>query len=82
METDVPTSQDLVAEIKDLRGRILVAEDALRAIRANEVDALVVGSEGSEKIRTLSGADVCYRTFVETMRQGAATDVMIILDGL
>jgi len=37
------------------------------------VDAVVVGNDGSERVRTLSGADLCYRTFVETMRQGAAT---------
>jgi len=59
--------------IKELRGRIQLAEEALRAIRANEIDALVVGSDGSERVRTLGGADLCYRTFVETMGQGAAT---------
>jgi PAS domain S-box-containing protein len=65
--------QALIAEIDDLRSRIELAEEALRAIRANEVDALVVGLEGAPKVRTLSGADQCYRTFVESMRQGAAT---------
>src|SRR3954466_6351766 len=73
METEVPTSEDLIAEIKELRARTELAEETLRAIRANEVDAVVVGSGGSERVRTLSGADLCYRTFVETMRQGAAT---------
>src|SRR4051812_9520446 len=73
METEIPTSEELITEIKELRERIANAEEALRAIRANEVDALVVGPEGSERVRTLSGADLCYRTFVEIMRQGAAT---------
>src|SRR3954471_17580848 len=73
MDAEVATPQSLVAEISDLRERIQMAEEALRAIRANEVDALVVGTDGSERVRTLSGADLCYRTFVETMGQGAAT---------
>src|SRR5688500_6390972 len=73
MNAQVGSTNELVAEIAELRQRIRLAEEALRAIRANEVDALVVGSEGSERVRTLSGADLCYRTFVETMRQGAAT---------
>jgi len=72
METEIPTSQPLGEEI-GLQERIQMAEEALRAIRANEIDALVVGSDGSENVRTLGGADLCYRTFVETMRQGAAT---------
>jgi PAS domain S-box-containing protein len=73
METEIPTSEELVAEIKELRARMEIAEDALRAIRGNEVDAIVVGNGGTERVRTLSGADLCYRTFVEAMRQGAAT---------
>jgi PAS domain S-box-containing protein len=73
METEIPTSAELIAEIKELHARLELAEEALRAIRGNEVDAVVVGDGGSERVRTLSGADVCYRTFVEAMRQGAAT---------
>src|SRR5688572_21712426 len=65
-------SEELVAELDELRARIEVAEEALRAIRANEVDALVV-LDDAPRVRTLSGADQCYRTFVENMRQGAAT---------
>jgi PAS domain S-box-containing protein len=65
-------SEGLAADVEDLRARIELAEEALRAIRANEVDALVV-IEDAPRVRTLSGADQCYRTFVENMRQGAAT---------
>jgi PAS domain S-box-containing protein len=45
----------------------------LRAIRADEVDALVTENDGAQRVRTLQGADVAYRTFVEVMCQGAAT---------
>ena len=72
METELPHMESLT-EMSDLRMRINLAEEALRAIRNNEIDALVVGSNGSERVRTLSGADLSYRTFVEKMRQGAAT---------
>lgn len=45
----------------------------LRAIRADEVDALVTENQGTPRVRTLQGADAAYRTFVEVMCQGAAT---------
>jgi diguanylate cyclase (GGDEF)-like protein len=55
-------------------GLLADAVETLRAIRAGEVDALVVadGSPG-EQIFTLSSADRPYRMFVEHMRDGAAT---------
>src|SRR5947209_16077570 len=64
---NVPTNE------RDLRARLKAAEDTLRAIRANEVDALVIGPGGKEEVRTLGGIDEPYRIFVEAMGQGAAT---------
>nr|MBA2515144.1 PAS domain-containing protein [Solirubrobacterales bacterium] len=50
------------------------AVETLRAIRAGEVDALVVADgEPGGQVFTLSSADRTYRMFVETMRDGAAT---------
>ncbi len=50
------------------------AVETLRAIRAGEVDALIVGDGApGEQMFTLSSADRTYRMFVETMRDGAAT---------
>src|SRR4051794_24515725 len=70
-----PTSSEsqLVAENRELRAQLEAAEETLRAIRADEVDALVVRRGGCEQVRTLEGADQAYRTFVEVMSQGAAT---------
>jgi PAS domain S-box-containing protein len=65
--------RDLLLEIEDLRARLEEAEEALRAIRSGEVDALVVSSGEGEKIFTLEGADQPYRILVETMSEGAAT---------
>jgi PAS domain S-box-containing protein len=63
----------MLQEIQDLRSRLAAAEETLRAIRADEVDALVVGEVGNQRIYTLKGSDEAYRTFVEVMSLGAAT---------
>src|SRR5438045_1495746 len=83
MSTNSPSSptmkqDDPADEAKRLRDRLMVAEETLRAIRGNEVDAVVVDTGGVDRVYTLGGADESYRTFVEVMRQGAAT---IAMDG-
>jgi len=55
-----------LAELEGLR-------DLVRALRAGEIDGLVVDVGGSDEVLTLSGADRPYRQFVEGMAQGAAT---------
>ncbi len=70
--------QPVLSEVRDsedqgLRERLLAAEEVLRAIRAHEVDAVVVGPADGKRIFTLGGVDEGYRTFVESMRQGAVT---------
>jgi PAS domain S-box-containing protein len=57
---------------KELVARLGEAEEALRAIRSGEVDAIVVNRQGEEKVFTLQGADHTYRVFVERMNEGAA----------
>ena len=49
------------------------AEDALRAIRNGEIDALVVPRPQGDQIYELKGAEYLYRVFVDTMNEGAAT---------
>ena len=57
-----------------LQARLVEAEETLRAIRAGEVDALVVRDASPDaQVFTLSSADRPYRMFVENMRDGAAT---------
>jgi diguanylate cyclase (GGDEF)-like protein/PAS domain S-box-containing protein len=61
-------------ELDDLRDRLADSEEALRAIRYGEVDALVVAADsGHERVFTLASADRPYRNFVENMSDGAAT---------
>ena len=70
--TGVP--QQLDRQLDDLRVRLADSEEALRAIRHGEVDALVVGVvPGEERLFTLSSADRPFRNFVEGMSDGAAT---------
>jgi PAS domain S-box-containing protein len=66
------TTEDLLRENVDLRRRLEEAEEAIRAIRAGEVDAVVVEAE-REQVYTLESADKPYRLLVEQMPQGAAT---------
>ena len=60
-----PSRQELIARLQE-------AEEALRAIRSGEVDAIVVDGPGGEKVFTIEGADHIYRIFVERMNEGAA----------
>src|SRR3954470_24238230 len=73
MKSNGSSTDELTRGEDELRARLRVAEETLRAIRANEVDALVIGPGGREQICTLDGADEPYRIFVEAMGEGAAT---------
>jgi len=55
-----------------LEARLAEAEETLRAIRAGEIDALVVQGAAGERVYTLRNADYPYRTLVEQMQDGAA----------
>jgi PAS domain S-box-containing protein len=67
------TYEEIIAENNDLRSRLADAEETLRAITNNEVDALVVEGAGGSQVFTLQGADEPYRILMETMREGALT---------
>jgi len=59
--------------IEELRTRLETAEDTLRAIRAGEVDALVVARAGDDHVVTVQGADLPYRMLLDQMYAGAVT---------
>jgi len=58
--------------IEALQERLAEAEETLRAIRAGEIDALIVESPAGERLYTLRNADYPYRALVEQMQDGAA----------
>src|SRR5262245_46627482 len=66
------TADQLLLENEELHRRLEEVDETLRAIRAGEVDAVVVGA-AHEQVFTLETADKPYRLLVEQMPQGAAT---------
>jgi PAS domain S-box-containing protein len=65
------TQKQLLAENEDLRARLDEAEETLRAIRAGEVDGLIVSGVGGEQVFTLKSVDHSYRMLMEDMSEGA-----------
>jgi PAS domain S-box-containing protein len=63
------SQSELVQENAELRARLEEAEETLRAIRAGDVDALVI----KEQVYTLKSAETPYRVLIEQMYEGAAT---------
>jgi signal transduction histidine kinase len=76
------SSEELHRENQRLVHRLAEAEDTLRAIRAGEVDAVVVETD-RERVYTLDTAERPYRLLVEQMPQAAAsfTTEGVILHG-
>ena len=58
-------------ELADLRVRLAEAEHTLGAIRAGEVDAVVVAGGRGVRVFTLGGAERAYRVLIESMNEGA-----------
>ena len=67
------SNRQLEAEVEALRIRLEEAEETLRAITNNEIDALVVNGPQGQQVFTLQGAEQPYRTLMETMSEGALT---------
>jgi PAS domain S-box-containing protein len=79
MSANTPDVQALLAQNEELRARLEEAEDALRAIRAGEVDALVMESAGGPQIFTLQGLDAQSNRFRgELLAQ--VSDAVIVVD--
>jgi diguanylate cyclase (GGDEF)-like protein/PAS domain S-box-containing protein len=57
---------------EDLQRRLAEFEETLAAIRAGEVDAVVVDGPSGVRTYTLQGADSFYRVLIEQMPEGAA----------
>ncbi|MCX6954039.1 MAG: PAS domain S-box protein [Verrucomicrobia bacterium] len=56
-----------------LRSRLAEAEETLRAIRAGEVDTVLVAGKRGPQVFTLQGAEHAYRALIESMNEGALT---------
>jgi PAS domain S-box-containing protein len=60
-------------EVAELRTRLQELQETLRAIRAGQVDAVLISSSEGDRVFTLQGSDNPYRVLVEKMNEGAAT---------
>src|SRR4051812_1699087 len=67
----VTSETDLADESSAQRMRLAEAEDVLRAIHHDEIDAFVVEGPGGHQVYTLHSAEEPYRTLVEQMHDGA-----------
>ena len=71
-----PTPKRLAAgkhTLAELRERLREAEEALRAIREGEADAVIVSGNRGEQVYSRLGAESVYRLVVETMSEAAFT---------
>ncbi|MBF0527792.1 MAG: PAS domain S-box protein [Deltaproteobacteria bacterium] len=73
MDQEHPTYEDLTTELQELRVKLTEAEDTLEAIRSGAVDSLVISGAEGAKVYSLAGTDAVYRTFFQTMDEGAVT---------
>jgi PAS domain S-box-containing protein len=67
------TKEELIIENEELRSRLIEIEEAIRAIRNGEVDAIMVTGDKGEQVYSISSAETPYRTFIEKMSEGAVT---------
>lgn len=68
----VQTVEQLLRECESLRGRLEESEETVRALRAGEVDAVLVAGE-HEQVYTLETVDGPYRLLTERVPTAAAT---------
>lgn len=66
-------AEALRRRIAELSARLEEAEETLSAIRAGEVDAVIVAGPTGNRVFTLEGAEHAYRIFLEEMWKGAVT---------
>jgi PAS domain S-box-containing protein len=67
------TKEQLIIENEELSTRLLEMEEAIRAIRNGEVDAIMVSGDKGDQVYSVSSAETPYRTFIEKMSEGAVT---------
>lgn len=60
-------------ELGELRARLANAEEALRAVKAGEVDTVLVAGASGPQVFTLKGAEHAYRELIESINEGALT---------
>ena len=65
-------NEGLKAQLHHLRERLEEVEETIAAVRAGQVDAVVVSAEPGEELYVLERIDRPYRLLLESMAHGAA----------
>ncbi len=65
------SAEKLLNENKKLRQELEELRELIRAVRSDEVDALVIQTEKGDQVFSLKTADQTYRNLIEEMREGA-----------
>ena len=68
--------EEMRTEVEELRARLEAAEEALRAIRAKEIDALLHEPANEPEVHGLASAERPYRLMIEHMHEGAVTTAL------
>ena len=71
--TEFDKHAEQLQELESLRARLEEAEETLRAIKAGEVDALVMDTGAGEQVFTLRTAETAYRVAIESINEGVLT---------
>jgi PAS domain S-box-containing protein len=71
LKTTPMDQKNLLHENESLLARVEHLENTLRAIQSDEVDAVVVYTQGGDRIFTLESAEYQYRILIENMHEGA-----------
>ena len=66
-------TDELEAELLEIRHQLYEANETIEAIRLGQVDALIVEGDKGNQLYTLKTADQLYRIFIEKMAEGAVT---------
>ena len=61
------------AELAEVRAQLRELQQTIEAIRAGDVDSLIIGPPGQQQVYALATADRPYRLIVEAMNEGTAT---------
>lgn len=65
--------ENLRLQLDETQAQLEEATDTIDAIRAGEIDALVINADGNTQLFTLKGSDQTYRIIIEQMTEGAVT---------
>ena len=65
------TPDELLEQLQELQRRLAETQETLRALQTGEADAIVVASGDGHRVYSVTGADIAYRLWIQSMAEGA-----------